>query len=206
MEKTSITTVGGVVTAVFASLCCIGPVLVALLGIGSIGAFAVFESYRWYLIAATVLLLGLAFLLVYRKREVKCKDGTCRVEDAGRWNKVGVWGAAFISVFAIAFPYLEIAPSSGVHASVSGNTAVVLAIEGMDCAACAKGLEGSLAGMDGVHKAVVEFEQGKAIVQYDASVVQPEALVNRVTENGFHARISEHLKGEENELLLRPTR
>ena len=197
MEKTSITTVGGVVTAVFASLCCIGPVLVALLGIGSIGAFAVFESYRWYLIASTVLLLGLAFLMVYRKHEVKCEDGTCRVEDAGKWNKVGVWGATFISAFAIAFPYLGIATSSGVHANVSGNTVVVLAIEGMDCEVCAKGLEGSLAGMDGVRKAVVEFEQGKAIVQYDASVIQSEALVVRVTENGFHARISEHRKGEE---------
>ncbi|MBI3365810.1 MAG: hypothetical protein HY033_13000 [Ignavibacteriae bacterium] len=68
MKKTTLTTFGGAVAAVVASLCCIGPVLVAGIGIGSLGAFAVFENYRPYLIGATVLLLLGAFYLVYRKR------------------------------------------------------------------------------------------------------------------------------------------
>ena len=105
MKKTTLSTVGGVVTAIVASLCCIGPVVVALVGVGSIGAFSAFDAYRPYLIGITVAILGLAFYLTYRKREVKCEDGTCKVESAGKWNKIGVWSATLIAASAIAFPY-----------------------------------------------------------------------------------------------------
>jgi len=90
MEKISLSTVGGIITAIVASLCCIGPVLVTLIGMGSVVAFAFFENYRPYLIGATTLLLGVAFYFVYRKREIECEDGSCKIQDAGRWNKVGV--------------------------------------------------------------------------------------------------------------------
>jgi len=195
MEKTSLSTVGGIIAAIVASLCCIGPVLVAVVGIGSVGAFAVFETYRPYLIGATVLLLLGAFYLVHRKREVQCEDGTCKIQDAGKWNKVGVWGATFLAAIAIAFPYLGVTPSSSVNAAVQGNAIVTLSIEGMDCKACAKGVEGSLASIKGVRKANVEYEQGKAVIEYDPAAVTPNAFVDRVNENGFTAAIIEQRKG-----------
>lgn len=182
-------------TAIVASLCCIGPVLVALLGVGSIGAFAVFESYRPYFIGATVVLLGAAFYIVYRKREVRCEDGTCKIEDAGRWNKIGVWSATFLAVIAIAFPYLGVAPPSSTNMTVQSKAVVSLGIEGMDCKACAAGMEGSLASMHGVHKAHINFEKGVGIVEYDSALVKPEALIGRVKKNRFTATIIEHKKG-----------
>src|SRR3989304_10280120 len=114
MEKTLLSTVGGIIAAIIASLCCIGPVLVVLVGVGSIGSISVFESYRPYLIGVTVLLLGFAFYLVYRKWEVKCEDGPCKIQDAGKWNKVGVWSATFLAAVAIAFPHLGVNPSATV--------------------------------------------------------------------------------------------
>jgi len=196
MEKTSLSTVGGIITAIIASLCCIGPVLVALVGIGSVGAFAIFETYRPYLIGVTILLLGVAFYLVYRTREVHCEDGTCKIESAGKWNKVGVWGATFLAAIAIAFPYLGVAPSSAVNTAVQGKAIVTLSIEGMDCKACAKGVEGSLASIKGVRKANVEYEQGKGVIEYDPAIVQPKAFVDRVNESGFTAAIIEQKKGK----------
>ncbi len=196
MEKTSLSTIGGIVTAIVASLCCIGPVLVALVGIGSVGAFAIFETYRPYLIGATILLLGVGFYLVYMRREVRCEDGTCKIQDAGKWNKVSVWGATFLAAIAIAFPYLGVAPSSSVNASVQGKAIVTMSIEGMDCKACAKGVEGSLASIKGVRKANVEYEQGKAMIEYDPAMVKPNAFVDRVNESGFTATIIEQKKGK----------
>ena len=195
MEKKSLSTVGGIITAIVASLCCIGPVLVALVGIGSVGAFAVFESYRPYLIGVTVLLLGFAFYLVYRKREIKCEDGTCKIQDAGKWNKVGVWSATFLAAIAIAFPYFDVAPSASVNVAVQGKTIVSLNVEGMDCKACAAGIEGSLADVHGVHKARVSFEKGEAFIEYDPALVKPNAFVERVKENGFTATIIDRKKG-----------
>lgn len=202
MEQAKVTTVGSVVAAIVASLCCIGPVVVALIGVGSIGAFAVFEPYRPYLIGVTVVLLGLAFYLTYRKREVICEDGTCKMESASKWNKLTVWFAAILAGVAIAFPYLSLTHTAAAQAMLSQEpiqqpsaSIVVLDIEGMDCKACAKGVEGSLASIKGVRKANVEYEQGKAEIEYDPAIVQPISFVDRVKENGFTATITKR-KGE----------
>lgn len=196
MEKTSLSTVGGIITAIIASLCCIGPVLVALIGIGSVGAFTFFENYRPYLIGATILLLGVAFYLVYRKREVKCEDGSCKIQDAGRWNKVGVWSATFLAAVAIAFPHLGVAPPSPTNEAVQGKAVVSLNVQGMDCQGCAAGVEGSLANIHGIHKARVSFEKGEAVIEYDPALIKPDAFVERVKENGFTAAIIEQKKGK----------
>jgi len=112
MQKTTLSSVGSMAAAIFASLCCIGPAVVAIIGAGSLGAFSVFEKYRSYFIGLTAVLLGVAFYFTYRKREVKCKDGSCKIESAGKWNKIGVWGATIIAAIAIAFPYSGLTPST----------------------------------------------------------------------------------------------
>ncbi len=84
MQKTTFPSVGSIATAVIASLCCIGPAVLALAGAGSIGVFSAFEKYRPYFIGVTAVLLGAAFYLTYRKREVKCEDGSCKIEGAGK--------------------------------------------------------------------------------------------------------------------------
>jgi copper chaperone CopZ len=191
MEKTNMSAVGSVVTAVVASLCCIGPVVVALIGVGSIGAFSVFESYRPYLIAMTAILLGVAFYLTYRKREVRCEDGTCKVESAGKWNKAAVWVATFLATMAITFPYLDVVPTQAAESTGGPNASVVLHIDGMDCRACAKGLEATLSGITGVQKATVKFEEENAIISYNPTQVQPERIVALVDETGYKATIAD---------------
>jgi copper chaperone CopZ len=198
MEKRVLSTVGGVVTAIVASLCCIGPVVVALIGVGSIGAFSAFEAYRPYLVGITVAILGLAFYLTYRKREVKCEDGSCTVESAGKWNKVSVWGATVIAAVALAFPYFgasllatgSTVPQQTPTQSVEYAT-TILDVDGMDCKACAAGLQATLGRIEGVRKANVEYEQGKAIIEYDPAKVQPKRFVEQIDEAGFKAAIAE---------------
>ncbi len=61
--------IGAVISAFLASLCCIGPLIVGLFGIGSAGAFAAVDAYRPYLLGAALLFLGYAFYQIYgRKR------------------------------------------------------------------------------------------------------------------------------------------
>lgn len=189
MKNTTASTVTGIITAIVASLCCIGPSFVAIIGIGSIGIFSVFEAYRPYLIAATLIFLGIAFYFVYRNREVHCKDGSCEIQSAGRWSKISVWVAAFIAIIAIGFPHLSIATSSAVNNNVQGKAIITLNVVGMDCKPCALGLEGSLASIQGVHKAQVNFEKGEASIEYDPSLSKPEIFVERIKANGFLATI-----------------
>lgn len=189
MDKETLVSVGGVTAAVIASLCCIGPVLAVFLGVGSIAAFSVFEIYRPYLIGLTVMLISVAFYLTYRKREIQCEDGTCKFESASKWAKTGVWSVTILAGLAIAFPYFGFAPQTSVNKSVNSTAAITLNIDGMDCRACAVGVEGSLANIRGVRKAQVDFESGKATVEYDSTVVNPTAFVERVNDSGFNAAI-----------------
>ncbi len=106
MNKTALTSVGSVLSALLASLCCIGPVVFALIGAGSLGFAAAFEPYRPYLLALTVLFLGTAFYFTYRKREVQCEDGTCKIESAGKWHKLFLWLAATFAVVFMFFPQI----------------------------------------------------------------------------------------------------
>ncbi len=106
MNKAVLTTSGSLVSAFFASLCCIGPVVFSLIGAGSLGFAAAFEPYRPYLLVLTVAFLGTAFYLTYRKREVKCADGTCKVESASTLNKVILWVAAIIATIFMFFPQI----------------------------------------------------------------------------------------------------
>ena len=106
MNKTTLASVGSVLSALLASLCCIGPLVFALIGAGSLGLAAALVPYRPYLLALTVLFLGAGFYFTYRKREVKCADGTCRVETASKWNKILLWIATTIAVIFMLFPQL----------------------------------------------------------------------------------------------------
>lgn len=108
-KRSRIPLLGSILAAVMASACCVGPALLALIGAGTAGFSGVPGAYRPYFIGISVLLLGLAFYLTYRKREVRCEDGTCKTVRAGKWDRIGVWFAAFIAAAVIAIPSITAA-------------------------------------------------------------------------------------------------
>ncbi len=61
MEEKRLVIGGAVITAIAASLCCVGPVLFAVLGLGAFGAASLFEVARPYLLTGAVLLLAGGF-------------------------------------------------------------------------------------------------------------------------------------------------
>jgi copper chaperone CopZ len=58
-------------------------------------------------------------------------------------------------------------------------------IDGMTCAVgCAKTIEEELANLEGVEKAVVDFDKKTATVTFDKTVQNPESLTKVVQETG----------------------
>ena len=63
-------------------------------------------------------------------------------------------------------------------------------IEGMSCAVgCAQKIEKSLAKMDGVAAAKVDFDAKTAVVSYDASKVNTDLLAERVVKTGDQFKV-----------------
>ena len=95
---------GAVLTAVGASLCCILPVAVALLGVGSAALAAQLEPLRPWMSGATVLLLGFAFYRAYRP--VDCEPGeTCAVPRRRTRQRILLWIVAAVAALLLTFPY-----------------------------------------------------------------------------------------------------
>jgi mercuric ion transport protein len=116
-EKT--TAVGGLVAAFFASLCCIGPLVFAALGVGvgatgflaaTAGVLKDLLPYRPVFIGLTVLLLGLSFYLAYRKPRAVCTPGAmCAPSAASSVNRTWLWSIAIFAIVLVLAPYwLEI--------------------------------------------------------------------------------------------------
>ena len=96
------TAAASVVAATVASVCCIGPVVLVLLGVGSFGAsLASLERYRPVFLAVTTLLLGFAFFAAYRPAN-DCE--TCSPTSRRRAT-IAAWLAAVVVAVLVAFPY-----------------------------------------------------------------------------------------------------
>ncbi|HBG72994.1 MAG TPA: hypothetical protein DDX05_05140 [Deltaproteobacteria bacterium] len=101
--------VGAVVSAVGASICCVGPLLLLALGIGGawVGNLTAMEKYRPFWTAATLVFLGLAFLNVYRKPKEKscCPGDACR-SGAGSRSGILLWVVAVFVLGLLFLPYI----------------------------------------------------------------------------------------------------
>lgn len=106
-SKEGLTLTGALMAGLAASACCIGPVILAALGLGG-AAFAVaFEPYRPWLIMTTTVLLGTGFWMVYRTPpEGACAPGdACPSPPRRTTSKVLLWLVTVLVMTAVLFPY-----------------------------------------------------------------------------------------------------
>jgi mercuric ion transport protein len=98
-------TAGGVLAALAASACCLGPL--ALFGLGVSGAWignlTQLAPYQPYFIAATVACLGFGYWLRYRSSKMACADGeVCARPLPNRIVTIGVILATVLVIAALA--------------------------------------------------------------------------------------------------------
>ncbi|MEW6207838.1 MAG: mercuric transporter MerT family protein [Acidobacteriota bacterium] len=193
--KDKVVSTSAIVTAIASSLCCTGPLLAAVLGLGAFGGASAFEALRPYLLVVTGVMLAIAFYLTYRKREVTCEDGACRRQGASRASKIMLWLVTVAAAAFAAFPYysgalLKADAKSGAKPVVSQDSnmkEVVIDVEGMTCGSCATAVRLALAGVEGVASAEVSYENKKAKVTYDPAIAQPDQMKVAIDKTGFKA-------------------
>lgn len=95
---------GSVVAAVGASACCVGPVVLSLMGAGALGAATVrLEPLRPVLLLSTGVLLAAAFAAEYRRP--RCgPDGSCPPASTRR-SKGLLYAATAVVMLLVLFPY-----------------------------------------------------------------------------------------------------
>jgi mercuric ion transport protein len=175
----------GIIAAIVASLCCITPVLAVIAGVsGAASAFSWLEPARPFFIAATVLVLGVAWFQKLKPRKAEKIDCDCEEE-----KKPPFWHTkkflAVVTVFAalmLAFPYY-----SGIffQNNTAANTIIVqegnivkatLFIKGMTCTGCEHSVDHALKSKEGVLEASSSYKTGTAKVKFDKSKVTLKEL------------------------------
>lgn len=115
-EPVTILSVGGLSAALLASVCCIGPLAFAALGVGvgatgflagTAGVLKGLLPYRPAFIGLTILLLGIGFYLAYRKPEpTRCVPGeVCAQENQRGRNRTWLWIMALLALALVLAPY-----------------------------------------------------------------------------------------------------
>lgn len=175
------------VSALLSSLCCVGPLVLAALGLGGLG-LAELTRYRPGFLLLTALILASAFYFAYRRPfPAACAAGVCP-RPAGRGLKVGLWLITALAAALALFPSwaaLRPAPSQ----SVVQTDAAILSfrITGMPCAACTTEVENSVRQVPGVLSADIDFD-ARLLKAAAASGTAPEAVLKAVAAAGYGAQ------------------
>lgn len=100
---------GGALAAVTASACCLGPLVLVMLGIGGawIANLTALAPYRPVFAGIAVAFLVFAYRRIYRPAGggVCAPDAVCASPRIGRLYKISFWSVSALVLVAIAFPY-----------------------------------------------------------------------------------------------------
>jgi mercuric ion transport protein len=100
----------GTLAAIGASVCCIGPLILLLLGVGGawIGDLIALERYRPLFIGLTLIFFGLAFRQLYLVPQVCTPGAVCAAPIALTRQRIIFWIAAASMSALLAAPTLAI--------------------------------------------------------------------------------------------------
>lgn len=194
-------------SGILASLCCVGPLVIVLFGLGSVSFALSLSQYRPYFLGLGFLFMIGAIFLHLNKKNKTCDINCFSVEGLKREKKFiisVVISMAIIYVFALYILVPAISPF--IYGSLSqkttiqtGNTVnpinensdlrtLSLKINGMTCSGCAYGIQNILESLNGVVKAKVNYPEGTGEVIYDADKITKEEIVSSV-ESPYSAEV-----------------
>lgn len=202
MKKENVVLGGGMLAALAASLCCVGPVLFALLGIGAFGASSLFLSLRPYLLAIAVLAIAFGFYRAYIRRESCAHGEACAPMPVNKTSRIVLWvAAAGVLAFALSPYYVgylaarftrsaQISPAAApaVSTQASALETVTIEVTGMDCQSCEMQIKAALDNTQGVRSSDVSFERGNVRILYDPHQTDVNQIRRAIDSTGYKAK------------------
>jgi len=99
--------VAGILSAIGASICCVGPLVLLALGVSGawIGSLTALEPYRPIFIGLTLLFLGFAFYRLHLVRPACSPESACANPRTLKRQRLGFWIVALLVLGLIAVPW-----------------------------------------------------------------------------------------------------
>jgi copper chaperone CopZ len=184
----------GILSALFASVCCITPLLLVLLGLGSLGVGAVLGRFHWWFLAAAFVLLTVAWWRYFHERR-RCATEQCEVASGTptRWTLLvaSVVVAAFAGLNVYTFAGQRQQTAAAPDSRTGTATEVVIPVEGMTCLTCELTIESGLKRLPGVQYADARVVEQAVSVRYNPAQISVEDMVEAINKTGYRARSPE---------------
>ena len=101
--------IGGALAAIGASVCCLGPLVLVSIGVGSawVSNLKALAPYFWVFILAALGFTGFAWYKIYRAPAgAQCEPGTlCAIPQTNRVYRAMFWVVSALVLLALVFPY-----------------------------------------------------------------------------------------------------
>jgi len=178
----------GIFASVFASICCLGPILLILLGLGTLGIGAIIGKYHWWFLSGGILLITIAWR-AYSKEKRTCELKSCQMENK-RLTQVILILATLIVIFFTGlnlYSYLGKSLNNHESAAVINTKTVIIPVEGMSCFTCEVTVTSALKKVEGVISAVASAKEKSAKVVYDPSKTNISHLIEAINKTGYKA-------------------
>ena len=199
-------------SAIAASACCWLPLLLIGLGVSGVGLSSWFARFRFVFLGITFAALGAAFYFTYRPAPARAagEDACCTVEPEGnetaggsaasprwtgkinRFNRIALWPITVLVLALAFFPnFADKFLSAGPAVTETADSAAVhrlnFRIEGMDCAACAAGIQAGFESLPGILRAEVRYPEGTAMIEFASS--PPPDIRDRIRQKAAGYRV-----------------
>jgi mercuric ion transport protein len=184
----------GMLSALTASVCCLGPLLLALIGLGSLGFGAFISRHHWWFITAAMVLLTFAWRN-YLREVRRCRTEACEMAQGKVTRSALLLASVVVTTFLVINVYTY-ACQHGTRTEPrtlslgTALTSVIIPVKGMTCFSCELTVESSLKHLPGVQQVDAKATEQAAHVRYDPAQIEVNALVAAINRSGFQAQAS----------------
>ncbi len=177
----------GILSALLASVCCVTPLILVLLGLGSLGIGAALGRFHWWFLLAAIGLLTYGWR-AHVQEQRRCRTAQCEMRRSNTTRGVLMSASVIVAAFVGLNLYTHASQRAATPSPTSAASAnIVLPVEGMTCLTCELTVESSLKRLPGVASADANVAQQNVTVHYDPAQVTVDKLIAAVNKTGYEA-------------------
>lgn len=175
----------GILSALTASICCLGPLLLIVLGLGGLEFGALLGKYHWYFIPAAGLLLGFGWY-GYFKEKKSCESAHCRMQGKNMTRNILTIATLVVMTFTALNVYTY---ANGVSKESLSNSGVQISIpvKGMSCFTCEITVQQALKKLPGIVDVKASAKDGVVLVSYNPQKTSLNQIIETIDKTGYKA-------------------
>jgi len=175
----------GIFSALTASICCVGPIVLIALGLGGLGIGAVIGKYHWYFILGAILLLGIGWKSYFKEKKF-CDTRGCEMKDKGITKNILIVASVVVLIFS-GLNILTDVSGNGKELSTQEGTQLSIPVKGMTCATCEFAVNSAVKNVPGIYEVRASAKNQKVLVSYDPEKTSLDEIIEAINKTGFKA-------------------